>query len=73
MGKVLRPKNASRPLAMALLDERGCPVPQLLGQVRAGLCGGWEGGGRGRFSAGGVHLLQKHHLACEAGRARAHA
>lgn len=29
VGKVLRPKNPSRPLAMALLDEEGVPLPRL--------------------------------------------
>lgn len=31
IGRAMKPKNASRPLAMALLDAAGCPLPQLHG------------------------------------------
>lgn len=31
IGRAMKPKNASRPLAMALLDAAGCPLPLLHG------------------------------------------
>lgn len=42
--KPLRPKNASRPLAMALLDANGTPVPPCQGGWAWGGVGGWVAG-----------------------------